>query len=266
MVAQDGHDGVAGPEFPSHADGTGNVDAGRQAHAQPFFLQQIINQRHRFFIRDLIGKVDRRALEQVREGVQAAYGQLLDRMRHMLPEADERDYRMRAAVAQQQLFRLADSLHPVMWREEGLAAALRQGAIARALDESGIRYWCDVQEREVGAFGHGVQVALYRSVCDLVAHMGSQCNVGSIRIRIRAGGNETLRWAFARVDGLVEAPSGRVATHEDLLLRLSATGMGLDSIRDRAAVYGGLVRARQLPDGQRIGLLLKDESPFALNA
>lgn len=204
------------------------------------------------------------ALENVREGVQATYGQLLDRLRHMLPAADERDYRLRAAVAQQQLFRLADSLHPVVWREEGLSAALRQGSIARALDESGIRYWCDVREQGVNAIGHGVQIALYRSVCDLVAYLGTLPDTGSIRVHVRAGQVQSRRWVFIRAEGLVEPGHARRVVRDDLLLRLSVSGQGLDATRDRVALYNGLLRIKKTTGGQRLSILLRDEQEISL--
>ena len=204
------------------------------------------------------------ALEHVREGVQATYGQLLDRLRHMLPAADERDYRLRAAVAQQQLFRLADSLHPVVWREEGLGAALRQGSIARALDESGIRYWCDVHEQTVNAVGHGVQIALYRSVCDLVAHLGALPDVGSIRVHVRAGRSHSRKWVFVRAEGVAEQGAARRVVRDDLLLRLSVSGLGLAATRDRVALYNGLLRSKDIAGGQRISILLRDEQEISL--
>src|SRR5580700_2321727 len=63
VVSQDRHDGVAGAELLGEADGTGDVDAGRAAEAQPLVLEQIEDDRYRFGVGDLIGGVDRRIFQ-----------------------------------------------------------------------------------------------------------------------------------------------------------------------------------------------------------
>jgi glucose-6-phosphate-specific signal transduction histidine kinase len=198
------------------------------------------------------------ALEHVREGVQATYSQLLDRLRHMLPVQDERDYRLRAAVTQQQLFRLADSLHPVVWREGGLAAALRQGAIARALDDSDIRYWCNVRDQGVDQISNGAQVALYRSACDLIAHLCESARATSVGIQVKVGRDPGSRWIFLKVEGVAGEAARQRVKRDDLLLRLSSSGGGVDAVRDRIALYRGELRSRETQRGQCISILMHD--------
>src|SRR5215469_18734560 len=60
-VGQDGDDGMARPQLPRHPDGAGDVDAGRAAEAEPFFLQQVEYNGQPFGVGNLIGEVDRGA-------------------------------------------------------------------------------------------------------------------------------------------------------------------------------------------------------------
>lgn len=198
------------------------------------------------------------ALDHIRDGVQVTYAQLLERLRHMLPVQDERDYRLRAAVTQQQLFRLAESLNPVAWREGGLAAALRQGAIARALDDSGIRYWCSVRDESLRGMSDGAQVALYRSACDLIAYLCDSAQAGNITLRAKASQRANGRWVFLTVDGLTRGAATQRINHGDLLLRLSSSGGGLEAVLGRIALYSGILRSKERSQGQRISILMRD--------
>ena len=56
VVGKDGHDGVAGAEFLGQPDGAGDIDAGRAAEAQAFVLEQVEDDRQRFFVGDLKAK------------------------------------------------------------------------------------------------------------------------------------------------------------------------------------------------------------------
>ncbi len=200
------------------------------------------------------------ALEHVREGVQATYSQLLERLRHMLPVQDERDYRLRAAVTQQQLFRLADSLHPVVWREGGLAAALRQGVIARALDDSDIRYWCNIRDRGFNDISNGAQVALYRSVCDVIAYLCESMPIMSIGVYVKVGQSSSSRWIFLKVEGSAfgeEAVKQKIQ-RDDLLLRMSCSGGGVDAVSDRIALYRGVLRSKETRHGRCMSILMHD--------
>jgi hypothetical protein len=51
---------------------------------------------------------------------------------------------------------------------------------------------------------------------------------------------------------------------DDLLLRLSVSGLGLAATRDRVALYNGLLRSKDIAGGQRISILLRDEQEVSL--
>lgn len=198
------------------------------------------------------------ALESIREGVQVTCGELLDGLQHLLPASAEREFRLWAAGAQQQLFCLADSLHPVVLREHGLAAALRQGAIARALDESGIGYWCEAGDYGVNDLDHGLQIALYRSVCECVAYLGVVPGIGRVHIRLRVGQWRSHKWVYVRIDGIRGGSAMRRDLPGDLSLRLAVSGAGLEATKDRVGLYGGLLRMRSSESEHRINILARD--------
>ncbi len=55
VVAEHGHDGVAGAEVLGEPNGAGNVDRGRAAEAKAFFLYQVEDVGQRFGIADPVG-------------------------------------------------------------------------------------------------------------------------------------------------------------------------------------------------------------------
>lgn len=199
------------------------------------------------------------ALENVREAVQSSYSYLLDRMRLVAPTPEERDIRLKVALTQQQIFRLADSLHPFTWREAGLVAALRQGSIARALDECGIRFWCDVRERGIDELSQSTQIALYRLMCEAVTLACSEWKAAAIRARVRTGVFGGRRWVTLLLDVEEGSRAAGAMSADDLAMKLASSGMGLDALRDRVSLFKGRLKVRQLAHhGTRLGLIIRD--------
>jgi two-component system, NarL family, sensor histidine kinase FusK len=196
------------------------------------------------------------ALEQVSTAVQSSYTQLLSRLRSVLPGVDERSYYRQAAVTQHQMYRLADSLYPLAWDERGLPAALREGAVPRALDEAGVAYWCDIRGREGCELPTHLQIALYRLTVEAVALACAKCNITHVHVQLRDGVFAGRRWAVLRVDSRVDYGRLSRVRWDDLLLALGGSGLGLGAIKDRAMVFGGKVRLRARHDGQRLSLIL----------
>lgn len=197
-------------------------------------------------------------LEQLSGVIQASYTQLLGRLRCLLPGADERSYYRQAAVTQHQIYRLADSLYPLAWRERGLPAALREGPLPRALDEHGVVYWCDASDANLRALSTNLHLALYRLACEAIALACSKRNISHIHIRLRSGSIRKRRWVVLCVDSRTDYERlGRVRW-EGLLPALGGSGLGLGALEDRAVVFGGKVRLRSLREGKRISLILFD--------
>jgi glucose-6-phosphate-specific signal transduction histidine kinase len=201
------------------------------------------------------------AVEQIRESVRLGYSHLIGRLRHTVPVVDERSYMRQAAVAQEQLFRLSDSLYPSIWRERGLPAALREGSIARGLAEVGISYWCDIEGRGLSRLSPSVHIAIYRLACECIVLICSKRKASDIRLRIRGGLYKGRRWVVLSVESRADEERAAMARWEDLMVRLASSGMGFDAIQHRAQAFEGRARRRNLQSGERVSLILHDPEP-----
>lgn len=198
------------------------------------------------------------ALEHVRESVHTTYGHMLDRLQFLLPKFDEREYRRVAAAAQEKMFSLADGMHPLLWHESGLHSSLREGLIARAMDECGVRYWCGIKGHEVSNLSASLQISIYRLACETVACACLEPTVSEIFLQLRSGVFQGRRWAMLRINSRNEPGKICRLQRKELLLRLSASGTGLEAIRARAAIFEGRIRVRSFDDRQRISMILHD--------
>lgn len=198
------------------------------------------------------------ALEQVRETVHAVYNVMLGRLRHMTPVIDDRSYRRQALVAQDQLYRLADSLCPVT-SERGLPAVLREGPIARMLDETGIAYWCDLRG-PVSVLSATIHLAIYRLVCEAVADGCTRRDVSDIRVQVRCGRRNSRLWTMVRINLRSRPEKVNEVRWDELLPRVlrTATGLGWPAIEDRAATFEGRAREHLISSGRCISVLLLD--------
>lgn len=207
------------------------------------------------------------ALEQIRDAVQSVCLMMTSRLRLLHPAIDDRHYQRLALVAQDQLFGLADSLYPVTWQEKGVSAALREGQIPRALDQAGIRYWCDLRCALEG-ISAPLHLAIYRLVCEAIADACARKSVSEIGVRLRCGQRHGRRWVVLRLIFRADPVRLRSVPWDELLPRVmpASSGRGFYSIQDRAATFEGRARERALPDGRRISVLLLDpENAAALN-
>ncbi|GLQ47619.1 sensor histidine kinase [Dyella lipolytica] len=199
------------------------------------------------------------ALENARETVRTGYAMMMGRLRHLQPAIDDGGYQRLALAAQDQLHGISESLHPTVWRERGLPAALREGAVARMLDHAGIRYWCELKG-PLSALSSTVHLALYRMVCEALADGCGKRDVSDVCVRIRGGDVNGRRWVAVSVvfrANLVRLPHVR---WDDLMPRLmrATTGAGIKALKDRAAIFEGYARERMLPDGRRISWIMLD--------
>ncbi|WP_460501320.1 MASE1 domain-containing protein [Dyella jejuensis] len=197
------------------------------------------------------------ALEQIRETVRSGYAMMLGRLRHLQPAIDDGGYQRVALVAQDQIYRLADGLHPVTWRERGLPAALREGAVARALDEAGIRYVCDLRG-PISLLSMTLHMVIYRVICEAIAEGCQRRDISDIVLHVRSGEVGERRGVAIRVSfGRQPARLAQVKWDE-LMLRLarSTSSLGIKALQARVATFEGLVSERELPEGRRISCLM----------
>ena len=198
------------------------------------------------------------ALEQVRETVHAAHSVMLGRLRHMAPVIDDRTYQRQALVAQDQLYRLADSLCP-MTHERGLPGVLREGSIARVLEAAGVAYWCDLRG-PVSVLSSTIHLAIYRIVCEAIADGCARKDVSDIRVQVRCGRRRDRRWSVIRVNLRSDPLRVSAVRWEELLPRVlrTATGLGWTAIEDRATTFEGRAREHRIPGGRCISVILYD--------
>lgn len=215
--------------------------------------------RSNFHIGEMQMRSTAQALEQIRETVRGGYTLMIDRLRHLQPAMDDGGYMRVAAAAQEQLFGLADSLYPQSWRERGLPAALREGAVARLLDESGMHYVCDLRG-PVSQLSSSLHLAIYRTVCEGIVEGCSNKDVSTVRVRVRAGTRAGRLGAFVQLSFDRHPADLAHVKWENLMPRLlrSGSGLGMKALSNRAASFEGSVRRRERAHGRSISCLMLD--------
>jgi hypothetical protein len=186
-------------------------------------------------------------LEQLGGTLQLTQARVLDRFKHMLPLMDGQGYDKQMAATQNQVYRLADSMHPTAWRERGLPAALRE-TIGRTLDEAGIAYHFQLKGRGLSQLSPGVHAAIYRLACEAVVYVFAQQAWSAITISLRGGFTHGRRWAALRVEGTTDHPQTALPMqrkHESrqLAAKLGANSLGVIAMRDYARLYDGELHA-----------------------
>ncbi|MDE2155295.1 MAG: MASE1 domain-containing protein [Xanthomonadaceae bacterium] len=199
-----------------------------------------------------------RGLERVSETVQATDELLLDQLLRRRGHLDDtRELRRRTMVTREQLFQLLDSLYPVSLREQGLRAALRQGGIARALDAHRIGYWCDTQG-SIHRLSPSLQLTLHRMVSEGVSHLCATHGVQNVSVHLRSGERGAFRWVVVRIEAkFADDPTHRI-DGIPLVQQLAATGLGIDAVKTRAALYEGITHIRHKAHGECISALLRE--------
>jgi two-component system, NarL family, sensor histidine kinase FusK len=200
-----------------------------------------------------------RAIEQIRETVHDACNVMMEKLRFSNPGTQGHGYDRQSLIAQDQLFRLADSLDPIRWQERGLRAALREGVMARTLDEAGMRYWCELRG-PLAELSPILHLALYRVLCEAVGDACAGRNVSEIEVRLRCGRYRGRRWAVLQVDTRADPERLQKIRWNELLPQLTCntSGLGRQVIVDRAATFEGRSRERSRSNGRRQSVMLLD--------
>ncbi|HEX7814119.1 MASE1 domain-containing protein [Dyella sp.] len=199
------------------------------------------------------------ALEDMRDIMAVSQDFMFDRIQRMLSPTEQRNFRRDNAQTQQRLYQLASGLSPRLRREQDLPVTLSNGNLARALDEAGVAYHCEVQNRIPGQLGPVLPLALYRLACEAALHMCAEYRTRRIHLRLRLGMTGDQVWALLTLDGR-EAENEPLANVSVLQRHLGASGMDLDTLRSQTKIYGGNLRVRSREEGPRITLLLTDEA------
>lgn len=199
------------------------------------------------------------ALEQLREVVQSGYSMMMGRLRHLQPAVDDRGYRRYALTADAQIQRLADNLYPISLREKGLPSALRAGSLAQILEEAGLPYSCDLQGA-LSRLSLTLRMTIYRIVMEAVADACLKKNISAVEVRIRSGEARGRLGVMVSVRFRVNAIDIEHIHWEELIPEIvrATSGLGLRSVKDRAAIFEGRMNTRGLHDGWRVSVILLD--------
>lgn len=202
------------------------------------------------------------ALEYLAGTLHITNGRLLEQMRRIVPNIESHAFYKQAVATQNQVYRLAESMHPVAWRERGLPAALNE-TVARALDEAGIAYRCEISGRGFTRLAPAVLTATYRTACESVVYVTSRLACTRVNLSLRGGETHGKRWVVLRVTGVLEETGVASAVYHSeerrrLATKLGASMLDIPEIRDHVRIFDGFVHVRMPADRLQITAFLHD--------
>jgi two-component system, NarL family, sensor histidine kinase FusK len=188
------------------------------------------------------------ALEIVGGNVSISQSRVLQKVQRFLSPDERAVLNREASATKNRIYGLAESMHPVAWRERGLPAALRE-SIGRILDEGDIAYECVIQGRGLSKLAAPVHQAIYRITCESVGQVCAQQACDRIKLTLRGGETQGRRWAMIRVTGIIgeEGARQRPSHSEkraDIAAKLGAGVGAQPSIAAQAELFDGLMHAR----------------------
>ena len=203
------------------------------------------------------------ALEAINGAASITQRRIIQRI-HPLLAVDERESLSRQANATStQLYRLAEALHPVAWRDRGLGGALKE-TIGRELDEAGIAYSCTLEGRDLSQLSAVVHQTIYRIACEAVSMVTVPQTCHDVRVVLRGGKQSNgRRWVVIRVIGkqngldlrqLAFHHSGRIS----IGAKLGVQGMDAAALHDQAALFNGSAHVKRGDNSIIVSALLHD--------
>jgi glucose-6-phosphate-specific signal transduction histidine kinase len=205
------------------------------------------------------------ALEQVRQSMRDMQNRLLDRLRDRIPANEERAYSRQAALAQHEMHRLTNALYPRVWREQGEPSTvqLREGPVAMAAAAIGATFECELIGQDLDHLASDVHMALYRLAGETLVYALSRQPTRHVDLVIRGGHSQGQRWVVMRMDcHRASSTDGGMRLAQEQCKKamslLGTSGLGIETIRERAQIYGGDAHVRENPLGLRITVLLHD--------
>jgi len=199
-------------------------------------------------------------LEQIREMIHVGYDRMLTQLRQV-PTIDSRLYARQAATVQEQLFRLSDGLYPAGWRDKNLLVTLRQGPLARALDEAGVCYWCD-SRGDFSQISSGLHLDVYRLVGECLTLACESLPPTHVHVRLRSMRTDGRSWVGVWMRAWTEPDLVAAIRLNDVRLRLGGAGLSWEAAEDRVRSYQGRLRHRTSPHGHVIAAVLPNPQPL----
>jgi two-component system, NarL family, sensor histidine kinase FusK len=202
------------------------------------------------------------ALEYLAGTLHVTNSRLLEQMRRIVPNIESHAFYRQAMAAQTQVYQLAESMHPVAWRERGLPAALND-TVARALDEAGIAYRCEIAGRGFTRLAPSVLTVTYRVVCEAIVYVTSRLACNRVRVVLRGGETHGRRWVVFSVEGVLEDTGVANAVYfsgerQRLAMKLGASTLDVPEMRDQVSIFDGFLHMRAPKGKLRITALLHD--------
>lgn len=202
------------------------------------------------------------ALEYLAGTSYITQGRLLEHMRRIVPNIESHAFYKQAANMQNQLYSMAESMHPVAWRERGLPAALHE-TVARALDEAGIAYRCVITGRGFTRLVPTVLTMAYRTACEAVTYITSQLACTSVSLVLRGGETHGRRWIVLRVTGALEDTGVADAIYyseqrKRIATKLGASVLDIPDMRTQVSIFNGQLHLSTFANKLRITFLLHD--------
>lgn len=202
------------------------------------------------------------ALEYLAGSLHVTNSRLLEQMRRIVPNIESHAFYKQALATQTQVYRLAESMHPVAWRERGLPAALNE-TVARALDEAGIAYRCEITGRGFTRLAPSVLTVTYRVACEAIVYVTSRLACSRVKLVLRGGETHGQRWVAIRVEGVLEDTGVANAVYfseerQRLGAKLGASGLDVPEMRDQVSIFNGVLHMRTPRDRLRITALVHD--------
>lgn len=199
-------------------------------------------------------------LEQIRETVQVGYDRMLSQLRQV-PTIDSRVHARQAATVQEQLFRLSDGLYPAGWRDKHLLVTLRQGPLARALDEAGVCYWCD-SRGDFAQISSGLHLDVYRLVGECLTLACENLPPTHVHVRLRSMRIGGRSWVGVWMRAWTDPDQVAAIRLNDVRLRLGGAGLSWEAAEDRVRSYQGRLRHRTSTHGHVIAAILPNPQPL----
>ncbi|GAB2576289.1 hypothetical protein ISP15_16265 [Dyella jejuensis] len=205
----------------------------------------------------------RRAAEQlefVAGSLHITHARVLDHMRRIIPNVETHGFYKQSVRAQEQVYRVAESLHPSVWRDRGLPAALNE-TIARTLDEAGMGYRCEISGRGFMWLDSAIHSSIYRVACEAIVFICSQRMCSRVMLRVRAGKTRGRCWVVVRVEGYLEHNQVANAVYfrghrRELAAKLGTHLVGADEMRTHVKAFGGELHVRSTVDRMTVTALL----------
>jgi hypothetical protein len=203
-------------------------------------------------------------LEFVAGALHIANSQTLQHMRRILPNIETHAFYKQAVKAHEQVYMLAESLHPSAWRDRGLPAALNE-TLARALDEAGLSYRCEISGRGFMFLESAVHTAIYRTACESIVYVTSDITCSSVKLIVRAGETNHRRWVVVRVEGHLDKNGVAKSVYfgeprRELALKLGTSLSDVQGMRAHARTFDGVLHVRASVGRVAVTTLLHSQS------